>query len=118
MPQSTQRKNFITINEGFKCQNCGQNNEKLDKSCRNHCKNCLFSLHVDEEIPGDRKSTCKALMKPIKASQNTKKGWIIYHKCVKCGKIITNKSAPDDDFDKIIELTLINEPPRSQKIRR
>ena len=102
-------KNFIMINEGFVCKNCNEKNPELQGGCRNHCKKCLYSLHVDKKIPGDRKSNCKALMKPIKTIQNSKKGWIIYHKCTKCKKIIPNKQAKDDNFEKIIELTLLDE---------
>ena len=98
-------KNFIVINEEFDCQNCNEKNPKLKGSCRNHCRKCLYSLHVDEKTPGDRQSSCKGLMKPTSADQNGKKGWIIYHKCTKCGKIIPNKVANDDNFEKIIELS-------------
>ncbi len=114
-------KPFIVINESFICQNCGNKNEKLEKSCRNHCQNCLFSLHIDENAPGDRASTCKSLMKPVSITKDGKKGWIISHKCTKCGKIIQNKAAEDDNFDKIIELSLIsnqNEFTRSKKTRK
>ena len=31
---------------------------------RNHCPNCLSSLHVDEE-PGDRASDCGGIMEPV-----------------------------------------------------
>ena len=97
-------KNFIHINQEFTCKNCGENNPKHSTSCRNHCRRCLYSLHVDETVPGDRKSTCKGLMEPISATKSGKKGWMIKHKCTKCGKIIPNKAAEDDNFDKIIEL--------------
>lgn len=96
---------MITINEPFTCQNCGTDNPKHKTSCRNHCKNCLYSLHVDKNTPGDRQSTCHALMQPISVMQNSKKGWMITHKCTKCNKTIQNKSAEDDNFEKIIELT-------------
>lgn len=98
-------KNFIKINEGFTCKNCNEKNLPEEKSCRNHCRKCLYSLHVDKNVPGDRKSECKGLMKPIKSAQNGKKGWIIWHKCTKCNKEIPNKTATDDDFEKIIELS-------------
>lgn len=100
-------KNFIHINESFKCQNCGSFNAKLDSGCRNHCTKCLYSLHVDNQTPGDRKSTCQSLMKPISVENSGKKGWIIIHKCTKCGKIMKNKSAEDDNFEKIVELSQI-----------
>jgi len=46
-------------------------------------------------------------MKPLTIKHNSKKGWIIMHKCTKCDKIIPNKTAEDDNFDKIIELSKI-----------
>lgn len=100
------RKNFIAKNEEFICKSCGTQNPPLTGGgYRNHCKNCLFSLHVDLDIPGDRLSQCQGKMPPVKAEQTGKKGWIIYHKCEKCGKILPNMIADDDNFDKIIELT-------------
>ncbi|MFA6917475.1 MAG: RNHCP domain-containing protein [Candidatus Gracilibacteria bacterium] len=113
------RKNFIAKNEEFPCENCGHQNPKLKGSYRNHCQNCLYSLHVDENIPGDRASECHGLMIPIQVDQDGKKGWIIYHKCQKCGKMISNMAADDDNFDKIILLTQkINESARIKKVGR
>lgn len=98
-------KKFIVINESFKCKNCGEENPKLKGSCRNHCRKCLCSLHVDKDNPGDRQSTCNSLMQPISVYKDGKKGWMINHKCLKCNKLIPNKAANDDDFDEIIQLT-------------
>lgn len=111
-------KKFTVINEEFACENCGEKNPRLEGSCRNHCRKCLYSKHVDDKNPGDRNSPCKALLKPIFATQNSKKGWIIHHKCTKCGKEIPNKAAEDDNFDLIIELTQYNERTRSKKTRK
>lgn len=111
-----QTKKFTVINEEFECQNCGHHNQKLPGGCRNQCTKCLFSLHLDKTHPGDRESTCCGLMEPIRAFQDGKKGWMIEHKCQKCSKLITNKSAPDDNFDTIIILTQ-NEQARAQKTR-
>ncbi len=44
-------------------------------------------------------------MKPISIRQSGKKGWMINHKCVKCGKTISNKAATDDNFEEIIKLS-------------
>ena len=98
-------KKFIVINESFTCQNCGHKNEKLAGSCRNHCTKCLHSLHLDDKFPGDRKSMCKHLMYPKSVTQSKKKGWMIYHHCKKCDKVIPNKAAEDDNFELIIELS-------------
>mgnify|MGYP002543891169 CR=1 FL=1 len=36
---------------------------------------------------------------------NSKKGYVIVFRCQKCGKIRKNKSATDDNMNKIIELS-------------
>lgn len=46
-------------NESFACQNCGMGvTIHPTGSARNHCPACLYSLHVDDVIPGDRLSAC------------------------------------------------------------
>lgn len=52
--------------EVFTCKNCGRVvvPEGAGSTHRNHCPNCLCSLHVDEE-PGDRASACGGLMEPV-----------------------------------------------------
>ena len=53
-------------NEVFTCRNCGRVviPEGAGSAHRNHCPNCLCSLHVDEE-PGDRAADCGGLMEPV-----------------------------------------------------
>lgn len=63
-------------------------------SYRNHCPECLCSVHVDI-LPGDRNNTCLGLMKPIELDYNAKKGYVIVHQCEKCGAIKRNKCATD-----------------------
>ncbi len=90
---------FIPRQEAFICEHCGMSNEPLKKgSYRNHCSHCLYSKHVDDLGPGDRLSPCGGLMEPIALDQHGKKGWVILHRCIKCGKEILNKAAPDDDL--------------------
>ncbi len=105
LQNSQKRKNFIMKNEVFVCENCKKENDMLKGGCRNHCKYCLYSKHVDDSIPGDRQSKCKQLMKPMELDQSGSKGYIIIHKCTKCGKEIRNKTAPDDSIDAIIALS-------------
>lgn len=101
-------KNFIVKNEGFTCENCGQNVLPLSNgSCRNHCPECFYSKHLDN-LPGDRESECKSLMLPIDYDYNSKKGYVIIHKCIKCGKTIKNKMAfydetQPDNYEKFIK---------------
>jgi len=96
---------FTEIDEEFICENCGKKVPKLGYSCRNHCNNCLCSKHVDKN-PGDRKETCHGLLEPVGVEISSKKGYIIIHKCQKCGAIRKNKAAEDDNIDLIIKLSV------------
>ena len=53
-------------NDTFTCKVCGRPvvPEGAGSKHRNHCPNCLTSLHVDIE-PGDRASDCGGHMEPI-----------------------------------------------------
>lgn len=86
----------ITINESFRCEHCKKQNPKASKTCRNHCKYCLYSKHVDASLPGDRQSICHGLMEPEKILYQAKKGYQIVHYCLTCGQEKTNKAAEDD----------------------
>jgi hypothetical protein len=95
------RKNFIRKKEDFICENCGQ--KITGSGYTNHCPNCLYSKHVDLNIPGDRANSCGGLMQPVKIE---KKGenYIIHHRCLKCGEKKKNKSSDNDNFDEIIRI--------------
>ena len=95
---------FTVIDEEFKCENCGRKVHKLGYSCRNHCPYCLYSKHVDIN-PGDRAESCHGLLEPVGLENSSKKGYVIIFKCTKCGKIVKNKAAEDDDMDMIIKLS-------------
>ncbi|MCQ2770356.1 MAG: RNHCP domain-containing protein [Clostridia bacterium] len=96
---------FTKNDNGFICANCGNEVKPLGYSSRNHCPKCLCSLHVDIN-PGDRANACKGILKPIGAEPSPKKGFIIIHKCDKCGEIRRNKAAEDDNKNLIIQLTV------------
>ncbi len=90
---------FKMINDSFLCENCGKKVSKHPLwSARNHCLYCLYSKHLDEEYPWDRKSDCFGLMEPIWIDYKKNKGYMLRHRCRKCNKVILNKVAPDDDF--------------------
>ena len=92
---------FIARQEPFVCEHCHAEVLPLEKGTyRNHCPVCLWSKHVDKDGPGDRLSECLGLMEPTGMDHDGKRGWMIVHKCVKCGKKIPNKVAPDDDDTK------------------
>lgn len=94
---------FIKNDNEFICINCGKKVKKLGYTSRDHCNNCLYSLHVDIE-PGDRLNNCKGILIPINVEYNSKKGKVIVYKCNKCGKIIKNIVAKDDNDDAIYKV--------------
>lgn len=95
------RKNFIPKNESFTCKKCGEKNPEAKPSYRNHCRKCLWSLHVDEDVPGDRGSSCGALMEPVAAEKER-----ILHRCTACEKEMWNKLLSDDDHEMYIKVSL------------
>lgn len=104
-----EQKRFRKNDEAFICGHCGKAVEPLGYTSRNHCPFCLWSLHVDIN-PGDRANECGGLMKPIKAELDSKKGYVIVHRCEKCGEIKRNRAANEakvqpDDIKLIIRLT-------------
>lgn len=93
---------FIARQESFTCSHCGATVGLLTTgSYRNHCPRCLWSKHVDEAGPGDRAATCGGMMLPVGIEHRSGKGWMIVHRCESCGKTITNKTAEDDDRERI-----------------
>lgn len=96
-------KRFNMKDESFVCKNCKNLVKKLEYSARDHCPNCLYSMHVDVN-PGDRLNTCMGLLKPIGIEKYRDTYKIIY-KCLKCGEIHKNIMANDDNMDLIIELS-------------
>ncbi|MBP8016599.1 RNHCP domain-containing protein [Candidatus Gracilibacteria bacterium] len=96
-------------NEGFICEYCKKKIKPHGSgSARNHCPFCFYSKHVDLNFPGDRLSDCKEMMEPIGIDYNGKKGYMIKHKCIKCGKENINKIAPDDEFVEFIKKSYIS----------
>ena len=94
---------FSKLDEGFVCENCGKQVSPLGYSSRNHCPYCLHSKHVDN-FPGDRQNSCRGIMMPIKADVDSKKGYVILHKCKVCGEEKRNKCARDDNKKLLFKL--------------
>ena len=72
---------------------------------RNHCPNCLSSLHVDNE-PGDRESGCGGVMEPIAVWVRKSGEWALIHRCRRCGKIGSNRVAADDNPMKLMSIAM------------
>ncbi len=96
-------KQFNMIDESFKCIVCGKYVNKLNYTARDHCPYCLSSIHIDIN-PGDRSSDCLGILVPIDIEKSKKDTYKIIYKCNKCGMIKKNKTANDDNFDKILEI--------------
>jgi hypothetical protein len=73
---------------------------------RNHCPNCLSSLHVDRKIPGDRDAGCGGRMEAIGMSVRSDGEWMIIHRCVTCDGLSANRIAGDDNPLALIRLAL------------
>lgn len=97
-------------NTGFACAHCGAEVPPLaNGSYRNHCPHCLYSLHLDVN-PGDRAADCGGLLEPVGVTHSGKKGWIILHRCQRCGAERRNKAAlgdpqRPDSFERLLELS-------------
>ena len=104
-----EKKRFTKNDDSFICAHCGKEVRPLGYSSRNHCPFCLWSLHVDEN-PGDRACECRGELRPVKVLPDAKKGYIIVHKCEKCGATRRNRAAHDakvqpDNLSLLIKLT-------------
>jgi hypothetical protein len=59
--------------------------------------------------PGDRANDCGGILRPIQTLPDPKKGFVIIHRCERCGAVVRNKAALEgdtpDDNDLLIRLT-------------
>ena len=102
---------FTKINETFICQNCHVEVPKAQQTCRDHCPNCLYSIHVDNN-PGDRAAECFGLLTPVSWSQNKKKGYMIHYVCKRCGmekvnRFLEHDTIQADNFSALLSLASI-----------
>lgn len=93
--------------ESFTCRNCGRLvvSSGAGSNHRNHCPNCLCSLHVDNK-PGDRKADCGGIMEPVAVWVRKNNEWAIIHRCRRCGKLSSNRIAADDNPMKLMSIAM------------
>lgn len=96
-------KKFKMIDEEFTCAVCGFQVKPLNYTARDHCPNCLSSIHVDIN-PGDRACECKGILRAINVEKGNKDTFKILYKCDKCGEIKRNKMAVDDNYEEILRV--------------
>ncbi len=93
--------------DSFTCKVCGRLvvSAGAGSNHRNHCPNCLCSIHVDEQ-PGDREADCGGIMEPIGVWVRKNGEWAIIHRCRRCGKINSNRTAADDNPMKLMSIAM------------
>lgn len=93
--------------EPFTCKVCGRPVVPYGAGSdhRNHCPNCLSSLHLDNE-PGDRAADCGGVMEPISVWVRKNGEWAIIHRCRICGALSSNRIAADDNPIKLMSLAM------------
>lgn len=91
----------------FTCKVCGRTVvwQGAGSDHRNHCPNCLSSLHVDNE-PGDRGSDCGGYMDPVAVWVKKNGEWAVIHRCRVCGKFTSNRVAADDNPMKLMSIAM------------
>lgn len=84
--------------DSFTCKVCGRLvvPTGAGSNHRNHCPNCLSSLHLDIE-PGDREADCGGIMEPVGVWVRKNGEWALIHRCRRCGHLSSNRVAADDN---------------------
>ena len=94
-------------NDMFTCKVCGRVvvPEGAGSDHRNHCPNCLTSLHVDI-MPGDREADCGGYMDAVAVWVRKSGEWAIIHRCRMCGAFSSNRIAADDNPMKLMSIAM------------
>lgn len=101
----------------FKCEKCGEEvatEGNFGTANRNHCPKCLWSKHLDDKVSGDRASECQGLMEPFgltfkkegvdKYGKERQGEIMLIHRCEKCGRVVINRLAGDDEAERVMEV--------------
>ena len=101
-------------NESFTCKVCGRLVVPTGAGSghRNHCPNCLCSLHLYIE-PGDREADCGGIMDPVGVWVRKNGEWAVIHRCRRCGHLSSNRVAADDNPMKLMSIAMkpLSQPP-------
>lgn len=93
--------------DSFTCRVCGRlvTSGGAGSGHRNHCPNCLSSLHLDDE-PGDRAAECGGIMEPVAVWVRKTGEWALIHRCKRCGQLSSNRIAADDNPMKLMSIAM------------
>jgi ribosome biogenesis GTPase len=108
IPRTGSKYGFSSLPEpGFVCAVCNTpvSLENAGTEHRNHCPQCLCSVHLDNK-PGDRSSLCKGIMDAIGVWVKKNGEWAIIHRCRSCGKLSANRIAADDNPMLLMSISL------------
>ena len=96
-----------TCDDSFTCRVCGRPVVPAGAGSdhRNHCPNCLSSLHVDDET-GDRAADCGGIMEAIGVWVRKNGEWAVIHRCRRCGVLHSNCAAADDNPMKLMSIAM------------
>jgi DNA-directed RNA polymerase subunit RPC12/RpoP len=99
----------LSFPRSFQCGHCGVE-VSLDApgtSHRNHCPRCLWSRHLDRNVPGDRKADCPGGMEPIAVTVRGEQRWVLVHRCTRCGRLRLNRTAADDNLLLLLQIAAL-----------
>lgn len=105
MKKVTTRRMLVAIALSARCVGVWWFLQVPESEHRNHCPNCLGSLHVDIK-PGDRASDCGGIMEPIAVWVRKGGEWAIIHRCKRCGVLSSNRVAADDNPMKLMSIAM------------
>lgn len=105
MKTNPPRRNFVRRRENFVCEHCGT--EVTGDGYTDHCPQCLWGKHVDDQIPGDRAAECRALMEPMETSYE-KGEFRIFYRCTGCKHTFTVWANKDDNRELLVQLTSVS----------
>lgn len=89
--------------EIYQCLNCGWTSRiQKGEMPPDHCPNCLCSIHNEDEEGNE----CGGILEPVGIWVRKNGEWAVIHRCVRCGKISSNRVAADDNPMKLTSLAM------------
>ena len=99
----------------FRCGRCSLDvsTDAPGTAHRNHCPNCLWSRHLDDDVPGDRDADCGSPMEPFAVATRRDGEWSLVHRCLACQELHVNRTAGDDNPLLLLQLAVrpLGNPP-------
>lgn len=87
----------------YRCLNCGWTMPAEEQGKEpDHCPNCLLAIH-EEDREGNE---CGGILEPVGIWVRSENEWEIIHRCIRCGKISSNRMAADDNPMKLMALAM------------